>query len=473
MNIRNEALPGFPLILVTLACLAVSPLVAQTAVYIYDASGNTTAAGPGGATAPTITSQPQSQLLQNNGLVTFSVVGGGVGLAYQWFSNGVALPGATGDSLQLSNLSGTNFGSYTVRLSNGSGSVTSAPAAIWPDSNGNGLPDWWEMQYFGNLNQTASGDFDGDGVSNFDEYVEGTNPADPTSLNPRLRIQSVHGSVAVSPFQPYYTNGQFVTLTASPDVGHAFLSWGGAAAGTKTRVSLLMDTNKLAIANFGLSLPSALDNASVVWTTGGDAPWFGQAEVSYDGFGAAQSGPIVSYWNGSTFVGAQSWLQTVTNCNQTLQLGFWWAVSSRPPDALTFYIDGTAVAALSGETLVWQQFQTNLLAGNHTLTWNYTKGPVDIPTGIPFLDSGWVDQVSLTSTNVAPQPPPMNVGLTSTNTVLVAWPAPSTGFVLQQNPDPATTNWVNSTNSVNLAGSQKYVIIPPTGQHEFYRLIYQ
>ena len=42
------------------------------------------------------------------------------------------------------------------------------------DSNNNGLPDWWELNYFGNLNQAASGDYDGDGVNNLQEFLNHT-----------------------------------------------------------------------------------------------------------------------------------------------------------------------------------------------------------------------------------------------------------------------------------------------------------
>jgi hypothetical protein len=44
------------------------------------------------------------------------------------------------------------------------------------DSDGDGLADWWEMQYFGNLAQAAEGDPDGDGLSNLQEYQQGRNP---------------------------------------------------------------------------------------------------------------------------------------------------------------------------------------------------------------------------------------------------------------------------------------------------------
>jgi len=50
-----------------------------------------------------------------------------------------------------------------------------------PDTDGDGLPDPWEYQFFGNLAQTASGDADADGRTNQAEYVSGTLPNDPDS----------------------------------------------------------------------------------------------------------------------------------------------------------------------------------------------------------------------------------------------------------------------------------------------------
>ncbi len=44
------------------------------------------------------------------------------------------------------------------------------------DRNANGLPDSWEQQHFGNLSQTATNDFDGDGVNNGQEYTNSTDP---------------------------------------------------------------------------------------------------------------------------------------------------------------------------------------------------------------------------------------------------------------------------------------------------------
>ncbi len=47
-----------------------------------------------------------------------------------------------------------------------------------PDSDSDGLPDWWEIEHFGDLTQTATGDPDGDTLDNTAEYLHDLNPAD-------------------------------------------------------------------------------------------------------------------------------------------------------------------------------------------------------------------------------------------------------------------------------------------------------
>ena len=53
-----------------------------------------------------------------------------------------------------------------------------------PDSDGDGLLDVWELQYFGNLLQGANGDPDGDGVTNIQEFYQGRNPTQGTVTDP-------------------------------------------------------------------------------------------------------------------------------------------------------------------------------------------------------------------------------------------------------------------------------------------------
>jgi hypothetical protein len=44
------------------------------------------------------------------------------------------------------------------------------------DSDGDRLPDWWELDSFGNLAETGLGDPDNDGMTNFMEFLFGSDP---------------------------------------------------------------------------------------------------------------------------------------------------------------------------------------------------------------------------------------------------------------------------------------------------------
>jgi hypothetical protein len=60
---------------------------------------------------------------------------------------------------------------------------------------------------------------------------------------------------------------------------------------------------------------------------------------------------------------------------------------------------------------------------------------------------------------------------TGTNALKVCWPAPASGWVLQENSALGTTNWVNSLLTPVIEDTNKCVTIgPPTGSH-FYRLL--
>ncbi len=70
----------------------------------------------------------------------------------------------------VSDGAGNLYGRYSsgpVRVAGG------YPADFRTDSNGNGLPNWWEAKYGA---ATPTADADGDGVSNFNEYLLGTHP---------------------------------------------------------------------------------------------------------------------------------------------------------------------------------------------------------------------------------------------------------------------------------------------------------
>ncbi len=63
----------------------------------------------------------------------------------------------------------------------------------WADSAGNGLPDWWQLQYFGTTGVDPYGNPAGDGWSNFQKFQNGWNPNQfYTPAAPQGVIASLH-----------------------------------------------------------------------------------------------------------------------------------------------------------------------------------------------------------------------------------------------------------------------------------------
>jgi len=83
------------------------------------------------------------------------------------------------------------------------------------------------------------------------------------------------------------------------------------------------------------------------------------------------------------------------------------------------------------------------------------------------LDGGFWGIIAAIQT---PGAPLLAIRLTSTNTVAVSWPFPSTGFAPEQNPAFGTANWTSVTNTVFNDGSFKWVVVPADQGNKFYRL---
>jgi hypothetical protein len=188
-----------------------------------------------------------------------------------------------------------------------------------------------------------------------------------------------------------FASGTSVSLTATPAVGSTFSGWSGACSGTATSCSVVMNAAQGVTATFSIatisSLGEALDNTSLVWTTGGDAPFTSQTTTFYYGGSAARTGGIGD--NQSTYLS--------TSVTGPGTLSFYWQVSSESGyDIFSVYLDGVQKYYWSGNG-PWSKTELTIPAGTHTVKWEYVK---DISTA-SGQDAGWVDYVVFTSATTA------------------------------------------------------------------------
>ncbi len=225
---------------------------AQNSQFHFDANGNLLMQTAEVSAPPQIIGQPQSQTVAPGGTASFSVVAANTRqLSYQWLFRRAIIGSGINDSILREDVNANDEGEYRVLLTNPSGSVTSAPAFLMLDSDADGLGDSWEAGYFTNLNATATADLDGDGVSNRQEFLDGTNPTDRSSARYRLLILRDGGSAVKNVDQPTYTNGESVTLTAVSTPGsEPFHAWLGDIVTRSNPVTFVMTNDKTVYARF-------------------------------------------------------------------------------------------------------------------------------------------------------------------------------------------------------------------------------
>lgn len=140
-----------------------------------------------------------------------------------------------------------------------------------------------------------------------------------------------------------------------------------------------------AVVGVHLPLTEALDGSNFVWTTGEFLEWFGQSDVSSDGFDAAQSGPVER----PSFSQLKTWVQGPGI------LQFNWKLTGPPDGTLRLWVDGNLIQTITGESN-WTVYTNHLDPGGHFVEWNHSGGD--------FAGRGtaWVDSVAVLPVAVGP-----------------------------------------------------------------------
>jgi hypothetical protein len=131
---------------------------------------------------------------------------------------------------------------------------------------------------------------------------------------------------------------------------------------------------------------------------------------------------------------------------------------------------------------------TRALAQSYSIDWFTIDGGGGTSTSGVFSVSGTIGQPDaggpMTGGNFSltggfwslyavqtPGAPLLSIAKTTTNTLAVFWPSPSTGYVLQQNTNNvASVNWSNVVTAPIDDGVTKTVVVNPSTGNRFYRL---
>ncbi len=145
-------------------------------------------------------------------------------------------------------------------------------AASYADSDGDLLPDAWEMGRFGDLDEVATGDPDGDGHDNAAEYAAGSDPATPASVPGDL-----DGDELADAAELRYFGNLAATPAGDPDGdGESTSTELANGSAPNNRASLSTDTD-------GDGLPDAWETAAFA-----TLEFNGGSDPDGDGFGNLQ-----------------------------------------------------------------------------------------------------------------------------------------------------------------------------------------
>ena len=129
-------------------------------------------------------------------------------------------------------------------------------------------------------------------------------------------------------------------------------------------------------------------------------------------------------------------------------------------------------------------------AQSYSIDWHKIAGGGGTSSGGNFSVSGTIGQHDATASSAltgggysltggfwslyavqTPGAPWLKIYLSGAASVVVAWPVPgSAGYVLQENLNLTTTNWVNSSATISTSNNTNQITVSPPAGNKFFRL---
>jgi len=183
-----------------------------------------------------------------------------------------------------------------------------------------------------------------------------------------------------------YADGASISVTATPDDRHDFVSWSGTKTSYAPRLAFTISEDTTITANFqGKRYTDDFESGDLkhlAWQGSVDSGWSVTQEKAALGKFSAKSATIPN--------GAQSSLKLSATVRSGIG-SFEYKVSSEAGwDYLEFYIDGVLMESWSGD-VDWTRYAFSISAGTHALEWRYSKD-VDRSAG---LDAAFIDNLML------------------------------------------------------------------------------
>jgi hypothetical protein len=461
------------------------------------------AAGLGQAGAsPYIATPAVGQVAAAGATASFTNIATGTSpLAYQWRMNGSNIAAATASIYNLSNLQSNNAGLYSMVVTNSFGAATSAPVSLLVNAGAPQLFSGPQSPFYALLGQTFSNAVVAAGAAplGYQWQCNGANLTDGGRIlgsqsniltvadaqasdagSYQVIVSNTYGSVT-SAVVPFTIVGALPTRFNGSGAG-----WSGNGSANMTASNVLTLTDPAGLGgngSFFFQYPQYIGafKASFTYQAGGNKAADGATFC-------IQNDPrnVSALGSGGGSLGAGGGGAIMPSVELELNLysphgiGYAWATngatstytapgsvniaSGNPINIAINYANGILGLTMT-DTVAHTSFSTSLNVGSLASV----VGSSNAYVGFTGAYGGSTSSQSISNFSFY-SIPSAGIQAAGSNAV-VTWPGATAGYLLQENSDLTTTNWVTATNQGFYSNNLNQAQVPLTGSNDFYRLI--